>query len=71
MKIKSIGFAVLLAAAAGLGAGLSTTASADYSCIRECRAQYQQCLSGCSNASCRTLCFYNYENCIDYNCTTP
>jgi hypothetical protein len=71
MKIKTMGFAAILAATAGFGAGISNTASADYSCIRECRAQYQACLSGCSTGSCRALCFYNYENCIDYNCTTP
>lgn len=71
MKTKSILLSAMLAGIAGLGAGFSTTASADYSCIRECRAQYQACLAGCSTGSCRTLCFYNYENCIDYNCTAP
>ncbi len=71
MKIRRLMFVALLAMTAGSGMGISTTVSADYSCIRECRAQYGACLSSCSTASCRSWCFYNYENCIDYNCTQP
>ena len=66
MMTKTGLYFAMLATALGLGVGISTTASADYGCARECRNQYNACLTGCgTNAYCRTVCFYNYENCLD------
>ena len=65
MKIGTFVYGAVLAAVVGLGVGASSNAKADYSCVRDCRLQYQDCLAGCSNGSCRAWCFYNYENCLD------
>ena len=67
MKLGTFVYGAAIAAVMELGFGMSSNANADYSCVRACRLQYQDCLAGCSTGNCRTWCFYNYENCLD-NC---
>lgn len=45
-------------------AGL-TEAKPQCPCITYCRQAYQECLGSGRN---RSLCFYDYENCLDYTC---
>lgn len=69
MKLGTFVYGAAIAAVMGLGIGMSSNANADYSCIRGCRLQYNDCLANCSTANCRASCFYYYENCID-GCST-
>lgn len=68
MKIRKNMLFAVLAMTFGIGAGISNSVSALPICNVECRNRYNACLTACSTSACRTLCFYNYENCID-GCT--
>ena len=66
MKLRTILFSTVLAAAAGLGMGVSTAIDAQELPSCECASIRYECMAQCpaqGGASCRNICNLDYKDC--------
>lgn len=66
MNHRSILFASLLAATAGIGMGFSSTSAVDPGCAGDCFAARYECFAQCgagSQQACRAACQAAYNSC--------